>query len=396
MTAASEVRAAATKAVQRDASTLVDLSQRIHAHPEVAWEEERASGWVGGAMADGGFSVTPSAYGLPTAVEAVRGQGPLTVIVCAEYDALPGIGHACGHNVIAASSVGAALALGAVADELGLRIVLLGTPAEEGGGGKIELLSRGAFEGAHLAMMAHPGPVDVARADAYAVSHVKVSYDGKASHAAAYPEVGVNASDAFTVAQVALGLLRQQLPQDARVHGIITHGGDAPNAIPDHTEGRWYVRGTTTAQMLEVEARVHKCFESGAVATGCRLTISPESPPYTEFHNDVDLLAAYVTNAEGLGRRFADGGDPAARMNRASTDMGNVSQVIPAIHPYIGIDSLPAVNHQPEFAAASVSTAADRAVLDAATALALTVVDVAGDTHQRERLLAGSARGSDA
>lgn len=396
MTAASDVRGAITKGVQRHRDDLIDLSHRIHANPEVAWEEERASAWVSDTMADGGFAVTSAAFGLPTAVEAERGDGPLTVVFCAEYDALPGLGHACGHNVIAASSVGAALALGAVADDIGIRVKLLGTPAEEGAGGKLELLARGAFDSVHLALMAHPGPVDVARSEAYAVSHLRVSYEGKAAHAAAFPDLGVNASDAFTVAQVALALLRQQLPSEARVHGIITHGGDAPNAIPDHTEGQWYVRGSTLAQMQEVQTRVLKCFEAGALATGCTLTIGQRNQPYADFRNDAAVLAAYVANAEGLGRRFASTDDPATRMNRASTDMGNVSQVVPAIHPYIGIESLPAVNHQREFAAASVSAAADRAVLDAAAALALTVADVAGDAQQCERLLAGAARSTHA
>ncbi|MFL6182561.1 MAG: M20 family metallopeptidase [Actinomycetes bacterium] len=396
MTAQAKLRADVAQVVKRESDGLIDLSHRIHGHPEVAWEEERASGWVADAMADGGFAVTRPAYGLATAVEAVRGTGPLTVVVCAEYDALPGLGHACGHNVIAASSVGTALALGEVADELGIRVKLLGTPAEEGAGGKLELLARGAFDGAHLALMAHPGPVDVARAEAYAVSHLKVAYEGKAAHAAAYPDLGVNASDAFTVAQVALALLRQQLPSDSRVHGIVTHGGDAPNVIPDRTEGHWYVRGTTLDQMHEVEARVRKCFEAGALATECALSISSEGQPYADFRNDTSVLTSYVANAEGLGRQFASVDDPARRMNRASTDMGNVSQVLPAIHPYIGIDSLPAVNHQPEFAAAAASAAADGAVLDAATALALTVVDVVSDSHERERLLAGSVRLSDA
>ena len=396
MTAETKLRAEAAQVVQRESGGLIDLSHRIHAHPEVAWEEERASGWVADAMGDGGFTVTHPAHGLATAVEAVRGTGPLTVVVCAEYDALPGLGHACGHNVIAASSVGTALALGEVADELGICVKLLGTPAEEGAGGKLELLAQGAFDGAHLALMAHPGPVDVARAEAYAVSHLKVTYEGKAAHAAAYPDLGVNASDAFTVAQVALALLRQQLPSDSRVHGIVTHGGDAPNVIPDRTEGHWYVRGTTLAQMREVEARVQKCFEAGALATDCTLRISSEGQPYADFRNDTSVLTAYVANAEGLGRQFASADDPARRMNRASTDMGNVSHVVPAIHPYIGIDSLPAVNHQPEFAAAAASAAADHAVLDAATALALTVVDVASDSHERDRLLAGSVRPSDA
>jgi amidohydrolase len=320
----------------------------------------------------------------------------MTVVVCAEYDALPGLGHACGHNVIAASSVGTALALGAVADDLGIRVKLLGTPAEEGAGGKLELLDRGAFADAHLALMSHPGPVDVARAEAYAVSHLGVVYEGKAAHAAAYPDLGVNAADAFTIAQVALALLRQQLPSDARVHGIVTHGGEAPNVIPDRTQGHWYVRGTTMSQMREIEARAAKCFEAGALATDCRLTITSEGQPYADFRNDTSLLARYVANAEGLGRRFASPDDPATRMNRASTDMGNVSQVVPAIHPYIGIDSLPAVNHQPEFAAAAATPAADRAVLDAATALALTVVDVASDADERARLLAVHPRSSDA
>jgi amidohydrolase len=392
----TELRDETTRVVQRNADGLIDLSHRIHAHPEVAWEEVRASGWVADAMAAGGFDVTPQAYGVATAVEAVHGEGPMTVVVCAEYDALPGLGHACGHNVIAASSVGTALALGAVADDLGIRVKLLGTPAEEGAGGKLELLDRGAFADAHLALMSHPGPVDVARAEAYAVSHLGVVYEGKAAHAAAYPDLGVNAADAFTIAQVALALLRQQLPSDARVHGIVTHGGEAPNVIPDRTQGHWYVRGTTMSQMREVEARATKCFEAGALATDCRLTITSQGQPYADFRNDTSLLARYVTNAEGLGRRFASPVDPATRMNRASTDMGNVSQVVPAIHPYIGIDSLPAVNHQPEFAAAAATPAADRAVLDAATALALTVVDVASDADERTRLLATHPRSSDA
>jgi amidohydrolase len=389
-------REAISSAVTATSDALIDLSHRIHANPEIAWEEVQASGWVADAVSLGGFDVTPHAYGLPTAVEAVCGSGPLTVVVCAEYDALPGLGHACGHNVIAASSVGAALALAPVADDLGIRVKLLGTPAEEGAGGKLELLDRGAFDDAHLALMSHPGPVDVAVAEAYAVSHLRVTYEGKAAHAAAYPDLGVNAADALTVAQVALGLLRQQLPSDSRVHGIVSHGGDAPNVIPDRTEAHWYVRGTTMAQMRDVEARVQKCFEAGAVATGCTVTVTSDGQPYADFRNDLQILAAYVANAEGLGRRFASSTDPARRMNRASTDMGNVSQVVPAIHPYIGIDSLPAVNHQPEFAAAAATAAADRAVLDAATALALTVADVASDLEQRARLLEHPERSTDA
>jgi amidohydrolase len=291
-------------------------------------------------------------------------------------DALPGLGHACGHNLIAATSVGAALALAPVADDLGLTVELYGTPAEEGGGGKIEMLDRGAFTGLDLAMMAHPAPVDVAEARPFAVSHSRVEYRGKAAHAAAYPEHGVNAADAFVIAQTAIGLLRQQLPAGARVQGIVTRGGEAPNAIPELTQGRWYVRAETLADLAEIEPRVRRCFEAGALATGCELAITPESQPYAEFRADNRALAAYRRNAEALGRSFA-AADVAARMNRASTDMGNVSQVVPAIHPYVGIGSLPALNHQREFAAHCVGSQAERALLDAATALAWTAADCA-------------------
>ncbi|TDD71269.1 M20 family peptidase [Jiangella aurantiaca] len=354
---------------------LVALSERLHAHPETAWEERDAARWVGAALAEAGFDVATEYLGFETAFLATAGSGPFRLGICAEYDALPGLGHACGHNLIAATSVGAAAALAPYADELGLRIEVYGTPAEEGGGGKIELLDRGAFAGLDLAMMAHPAPVDVAEARPFAVSHSHVSYHGKAAHAAAYPEQGVNAADAFTVAQVAIGLLRQQLPNTVRVHGVVTRGGEAPNAIPERTEGRWYVRAESLAELAEVEPSVRRCFEAGALATGCELEIVPESQPYAEFRADEAALAAYRRNAEALGRRFATGG-MAARMNRASTDMGNVSQVVPAIHPYVGIDSLPALNHQKEFAAQCVGAAAERAIRDAATALAWTAIDV--------------------
>jgi amidohydrolase len=367
--------AAAT--VNADAGRLIRLSEELHAHPETAWEEHRSAQQVGAALDEAGFAVTRGYLGLETAFLATYGSGPFRVGLCAEYDALPGLGHACGHNLIAAIAVGAARALAPLADAAGLTIEVYGTPAEEGGGGKIELLERGAFAGLDLAMMAHPAPVDVAEAEPFAVSHSHVEYRGKAAHAAAYPEQGVNAADAFTVAQVAIGLLRQQLPASVRVHGVMTNGGEAPNAIPAHTEGRWYVRAGSLAELGATEERVRRCFEAGALATGAALTVTPESKPYAEFRTFEPALAAYRRNAEQLGRVF-DEGSPARRMNRASTDMGNVSQVVPAIHPYIGIGSLPALNHQPEFAAACVGGSAERALLDAATALAWTALDIAG------------------
>jgi amidohydrolase len=369
----------------RATDTILTLSHDLHAHPEIAWEEVRSCARVASDLADAGFTVEDNYTGLPTAFAARRGSGPLRLAVCAEYDALPGLGHACGHNVIAAISTGAALALAPFVDDLGITLTVFGTPAEEGGGGKIEMLDRGGFTGIHAAAMVHPGPVDVARAEPYAVSHSHIRYEGKAAHAAAYPDRGINAADAFTIAQVAIGLLRQQFPHDVRVHGVMTNGGEAPNAIPQRTEGRWYVRAATLAELEDLEQRVNRCFEAGAHATGCELTITPESKPYAEFRNDEGLLDSYTHRAEQLGRRFTSGSD--SLMNRASTDMGNVSQHIPAIHPYIGIASLPAVNHQPEFAAAAASPAADRAVVDGARALALTLLDAATDPATRQRLM---------
>lgn len=380
----NDVKVRAREVVHAAAPRLISLSEELHADPEIAWQEHRSSRRVAAVLAEAGFDVTAPYLGLETAFLATAGTGSVRIGLCAEYDALPGLGHACGHNLIAAMSVGAALALAEVAEELDLTVEVYGTPAEEGGGGKIELLDRGAFADLDLAMMAHPAPVDVAEARPFAVTHSHVSYHGKAAHAAAYPELGVNASDAFTVAQVALALLRQQLPASVRVHGVITNGGEAPNAIPEHTEGRWYVRAESMAELEQTEERVRRCFEAGAIATGCKVEVTPESKPYSDFRTDEAALAHYRANAEALGRVFADA-DVAGRMNRASTDMSNVSQVVPAIHPYVGIDSLPALNHQKEFAEKCVGPRAEEALLVAAIALAWTGIDVATARRERSR-----------
>lgn len=360
---------------------LVQLSRELHADPETAWEEYRSARRVVEVLRVGGFHVEESYLGLETAFRATFGSGPIRVGLCAEYDALPGLGHACGHNLIAAMSSGAALGLAAVADELGVTVEVYGTPAEEGGGGKIEMLHRGAFVGLDLLMMAHPAPVDVAEARPFAVTHSHVRFRGRAAHAAAYPERGVNAADAFTIAQVSIGLMRQQLPPGVRVHGVMTNGGEAPNAIPQVTEGRWYVRAESMAELATMQERVNRCFEAGALATGADLEITPESEPYSDFRTDETALALYRANAEALGRTFASADDEAARMNRASTDLGNVSQVVPAIHPYIGVDSYPVLNHQPEFADHCIGATAEQTLSDGATALAWTAADVAMRRH---------------
>lgn len=353
---------------------LIELSEQLHANPELGWQEHRAAAWAAEYLAAVGFEVEKEYLGFPTAIRAVFGSGSRRVGLMAEYDALPGLGHACGHNIITAISCGAAAALAEFAEERDLTVEVYGTPAEEGGGGKIELLKRGAFQGLDLAMMAHPSPVDSADARPFAVAHNHIEFQGKSAHAAAYPEMGVNANDAFVVAQVALGLLRQQLPSGTRVHGIQTRGGEAPNAIPEKTEGRWYVRAETLADLKGLEERVYRCFEAGALASGCELSITPESEPYSEFRTDQRALELYVRHAESLGRDFSAPPEQAT-MNRASTDMGNVSQVVPAIHPYIGLGCFPAANHQPSFEAHCVGIAANQAIHDGAAALALTALD---------------------
>ena len=360
------------------APDLIGLSERLHAHPETGWQEHRAAGWTADLLESRGFRVTRGYLGLDTALYAELGHGKHRIGLMAEYDALPGLGHACGHNIITAMSVGAALALADYVEERDLTVEVYGTPAEEGGGGKIEMLKRGAFAGLDLALMAHPSPVDSAEATPFAVAHSHIEYRGKSAHAAAYPEQGVNANDAFVVAQVALGLLRQQLPSGTRVHGVQTRGGEAPNAIPERTEGRWYVRAGTLTELERLQPRVERCFEAGALASGAELTITPESEPYSEFRTDRRALDLYVRNARRLGRTF-DAPPEQATMNRASTDMGNVSQVVPAIHPYIGLGCYPDANHQPEFAGHCIGVAANRAITDGAAALALTALDYVAD-----------------
>ena len=384
-----DLKEAASRHLEEISADALALSHRIHARPELGFAEHEASRAVAEVLAGSGFAVERGAGGLPTALAATSGSGELAVGLFAEYDALPQVGHACGHNIIAAAAVTAARLLAPLAGDLGLTVKVFGTPAEEGGGGKILMLDRGVFDGVHAAMMVHPSPEDQVRASTLAVAHLGISYTGQTAHAGAAPERGVNAADAFTVAQVAIGLLRQHISPDARIHGIVTRGGEAPNVVPGRTEGRFYVRAATLKDLAELQARVERCFEAGALATGCQLTITPESPPYSEFDSDTAMETAYQANAEALGRRFGEG----RALYGASTDMANVSLAIPTIHPSIGIDCGTAVNHQPEFAAWCAKPTGDRAVLDGALAMAWTVIDLATSPDQRQRLLSGPPDG---
>jgi amidohydrolase len=377
--------------VQRRSTDLVELSHAIHAEPELAFAEHRSCAKAQTLVAERGFEITAAAGGLDTAFRADFGSGPLTVGVCAEYDALPEIGHACGHNIIAAAAVGAALALADVADELGLRVSLLGTPAEEFGGGKVLMLDAGVFDDLAVSVMVHPGPVDIAAARSLTLSAVRVIYRGKESHASAAPFLGVNAADAVTVAQVAIGLLRQQLAPGQQVHGIVTVGGQVANVIPGRTELQYTMRATDASSLADLEAKVGDCFLAGAVATGCDYHVEQTEPMYDALKPDAWMAETVRAEMTRLGRSPVDQALEAA-LPLGSTDMGNVTQRMPGIHPMVGVDAGGASLHQADFTAAAAAPTADKAVLDGAIMLARTVVRLAESSEQRDRVLAAHSQ----
>ncbi|MGW4894980.1 M20 family metallopeptidase [Kitasatospora sp. NPDC004240] len=351
---------------------LLALSRRIHAHPEPAFTEHRAAAWCANLLRGHGFTVTAPAYGLDTAFTATAGSGPVTVALVCEYDALPGLGHACGHNLIAAASIGAALGLAPDADRLGLTVRVIGAPAEERGAGKALLIDAGAFDGVDAAMMVHPCPVEVADFRSFALGTLSVRYTGRAAHPSLNPHQGRNAADALTVAQVAIGLLRQQLPPHWRVHGITTAAGTAPNLIPDTATAEYEIRASAAEDLTELRARVEDCFRAGALATGCEVTLTRPEPDYLDFRGDPALLALWRENARALGRP-----EPVESGPFACTDMGNVSHRVPAIHPVLDITGGACAPHEPAFADAAVSPEGERAALDGALALAWTAADLA-------------------
>ncbi|OBB17825.1 peptidase M20 [Mycobacteriaceae bacterium 1482268.1] len=377
-------------AVNRHRGDLIELSHSIHSEPELAFGEFKSCAKAQTLAAERGFEITAAAGGLDTAFRAQFGSGPLVIGVCAEYDALPGIGHACGHNIIAASAVGAALALADVADDLGLTVVLLGTPAEEAGGGKVLMLEAGVFDDIVATVMVHPGPLDIARARSLALSQVEVTYRGREAHAAVAPYLGINAADAITVAQTAIGLLRQQFVPGQMAHGIVTDGGQATNVIPAHTVMRYTMRATDGASLRHLEDRMADCFLAGAVATGCDYEIEATEPPYAELAPDIWLAEVFRAEMIRLGREpIAEQFEAAVPLG--STDMGNVTQVMPGIHPIIGIDAGGASVHQPGFATAAASASGDKAVVEGAIMLARTVVALAETPAERDRVLTSHA-----
>ena len=373
-TAQQKMKSKAEKAFTAIESDLQGLSTWMYENPEVGFAEFETSQRLADYVAAQGMSVTKPAYGLETSFVATAGDSGPEIIVCAEYDALPGVGHACGHNIIATSALGAVLSVADIAADLGVRVTLLGTPAEEALGGKVDLINAGAFEGAAAAMMVHPSPLDVVDPGVLAVRHIEVEFHGKDSHAAFAPQLGINALDAFVQAYVNVSTLRQATYPTDKIHGIITHGGDAPNIIPSYTKSAWYIRADTKHRLAELSTRVEACFEAAALATGCTWTLTQTGHPYDNLKSDPVMVDLFAANAEKLGRMMARGSHlpPGAA---GSTDMGNVSHIVPTIHPFLSINSLPAVNHQPEFAAHTITADGHRALRDGALAMAWTIID---------------------
>jgi amidohydrolase len=366
----------AAEAIDEARGRLLEISRWMYENPEVAYHEFATSARLVEFLGDHGFDVEYPAYGLDTAFAArVGGDGP-HVVICAEYDALPGVGHACGHNIIATSAIGAGAALAPLVEELGIRLTVLGTPAEEHYGGKVDLIRAGAFEGVAAAMMIHPSTDDVVDPKVIAVAHIDVHYRGKEAHASAHPQLGVNALDAFVQAYVNVSTLRQAIYPTDKIHGIIRDGGHAPNIVPAYTRSSWYVRAETKERLDVLFPRVIACFEAAALATGCSVEVEHVGHTYTELVSDKTLVEYFAANSAELGRPMRRGREvPPGQAG--STDMGNVSLLVPSIHPMIDIAATPHVNHQPEFAAHTITPDGDKAIVDGATAMAWTVIDLA-------------------
>ncbi|WP_029088232.1 amidohydrolase [Brevibacterium album] len=384
--AQEELRSTASGTVDAAAEALLEFSHRIHELSELSWEERESAAAVARVMEEAGFETTLGAYGVETAVEAVYGSGDLTVVICAEYDALPGVGHACGHNVIAAAGVGAALALKPVADAAGLRVKLLGTPAEEHGGGKVELLKAGAWEDAAFSIMVHGSPkqeVAIGKTHTTAVERIEVTFTGKEAHAAAAPWAAVNAGAAATLALTNLAMLRQHLPPHSNANAFISQAGQATNIIPESSTLQVEYRAGDIETWREVKQRVLNCFEGAAIATGCSWEHHRTEYPYAPVLTHEGLGLVWDANLEALGRpvirETAFGG--------GSTDMGNVSQAVPSVHGMIWLRESQSVPHTVGFTADAVSPSGDEAALDGAKALALTALDAALDPELRAELL---------
>jgi amidohydrolase len=296
------------------------------------------------------------------------------VALLSEYDALPGIGHSCGHNVIAAAGLGAALGLAKLGAKLTGRVRYMGTPAEERGGGKEVMAQHGAFQGVDASMMVHPAGFDMVTMPCIALAEVEVIYRGRAAHASAMPFRGLNALDALVTAYQSIAQLRQHIQQTERIHGIIVDGGMAPNIVPERASGRFYVRARDGVELAALKKRVQACFEAGALATGTRLEALWGRVDCLDLKTNWPLAHAYEANAKSIGRDLLDPSTLPPGL-AGSTDMGNVSHRVPSIHPMIQVSPPSVVIHNAEFAAYAKSERGDQAIVDGAKGLAMTTLD---------------------
>ncbi len=366
--------------------SLLQVSHDIHAHPELAFKEHKACARLVAAITDFGYAPQTGCYGLDTAFECVTlDNGGPNIDIIAEYDALPGIGHACGHNLIATSALGAAAALGAMGADLPGNIRLLGTPAEEKGGGK-ELMARaGAFEQSTIAMMIHPAGVNLSTMPSICIAEVEAVYHGRAAHASAMPHKGKNALDALLLAYQAISNLRQHIRDNERIHGIVTQGGEAPNIVPARCAGEFYVRAANIRALEQLKPRVQACFEAGATGSGCEVEINWSGVDYLDLNTNWPLADTFQANAEQLGRDFVSK-DDMWRAAAGSTDMGNVTHMVPGIHPMLAAAPPHVVIHHPDFATYAASPMGDAAALDGAKAMAHTCIDYLLDNNLQARV----------
>jgi amidohydrolase len=370
-----QLKQRAAARIDEAAPALDGLALAIHDRPELGYRELFASAALADYVAGQGLAVTRRAGGVDTAfvTETKNGGGP-TVAICSEYDALPGIGHGCGHNLIATGGVGAYLGVAAVAKELRGTVRLIGTPAEEGGAGKVKLHAAGVFHGVDAAMMFHPADADVLDPLMVALRVLDVEFRGKAAHAAASPYAGVNALDALMLGWGAMSALRQLVRSDSRIHGIITDGGQASNIIPERAAARIVVRAADPSYLGDLRRRVLACFEGAATATGCELRYE-WGEAMDMVTTNAPMAAAFGANARALGRELGPrrGGETSG-----STDMGNISSLIPSIHPFLSVSPERVPWHSREFAAAARTPLALETMHVAAKALAFTAIDLLG------------------
>ncbi len=368
-----KLKASVINEIDAQRHQLSELSLKIHANPELSFHEVKAVAWLTQYLEENGFSVQRGICELPTAFRGSYGQGKPVIAILAEYDALPKVGHACGHNLIAACAVGAGVASKLAIDRFGGNILVMGTPAEEEGGGKIIMVDKGAFNNVDITMMVHPGSSNNVTTQALACLALEVEFFGKAAHAAARPEAGINALEAMLQSFAAINSLRQHIKDKARIHGIITDGGEAANIVPAHSAGRFLVRAEDDAYLDELKQKVINCFMGAATASGARLEYRWEDIRYASLRNNLTLARVFRRNMQSLGRKvrlFSRGNA------LGSTDIGNVSQLVPSIQPFVAIVPVGVSTHSPEFATAAVSEAGVHGLLDAAKALAMTVVDL--------------------